>query len=278
MNAGVELHFILYGVLAVFFLKDMGYMLFTIALTMVNYFVLSVLLKDFIYEVKEENRLLYFFNHLLALGFIFYGLFLVKKENTVYQFNILAKQQSLEEQNSKIEAQHEEISTKAIQLEKQKEELEKKLWKAIKSDRTLMLGLDGVEDGHTRPMTALLEHDGRGPLWIFTATDNRLAQQTLSPQRAIATFASMGHDVFASLQGMLVRDDDRGVIDRLWNPFVAAWYEGGKDDPKLALLRFDAEHAEIWLNESNLLAGVKLLLGVDPKDDYKDKVAKVALS
>ena len=157
------------------------------------------------------------------------------------------------------------------------EELEKKLWKAIKSDRTLMLGLDGAEDGHTRPMTALLEHDGRGPLWIFTATDNRLAQQTVSPQRAIATFASMGHDLFASVQGSLVRDDDRAVIERLWNPFIAAWYEGGKDDPKLALLRFDAEHAEIWLNEHSLLAGVKMLLGVDPKEGYQDKVAEVNL-
>mgnify|MGYP006166720265 CR=1 FL=1 len=64
------------------------------------------------------------------------------------------------------------------------EELEKKLWKAIKSDRTLMLGLDGAEDGHTRPMTALLEHEGRGPLWIFTSTDNVLAQRTQAPQRA----------------------------------------------------------------------------------------------
>ena len=157
------------------------------------------------------------------------------------------------------------------------EELEKKLWKAIKSDRTLMLGLDGAEDGHTRPMTALLEHEGRGPLWIFTSTDNELAQRTQAPQRAIATFASMGHDIFASLQGALVRDDDRAVIERLWNPFVAAWYEGGKDDPKLALLRFDAEHAEIWLNEQSLLAGVKMLLGVDPKEDYHDKVAEVNL-
>ena len=157
------------------------------------------------------------------------------------------------------------------------EELEKKLWKAIKSDRTLMLGLDGAEDGHTRPMSSLLEHVGRGPLWIFTSTDNVLAQRTQAPQRAIATFASMGHDIFASLQGALVRDDDRAVIERLWNPFVAAWYEGGKDDPKLALLRFDAEHAEIWLNEQSLLAGVKMLLGVDPKEDYHDKVAEVNL-
>ena len=67
------------------------------------------------------------------------------------------------------------------------------------------------------------------------------------------------------------------IIDRLWNPFVAAWYEGGKDDPKLALLRFDTEGAEIWLNENSLLAGVKMLFGVDPKKDYQDKVANVDL-
>ena len=156
------------------------------------------------------------------------------------------------------------------------EELEKKFWKALKSDRTLMIGLDGVEDGHTRPMTALMEHEGRGPAWIFTATDNALAQSTASPRRAIAAFASMGHDLFASIQGTLVRDDNRAVIERLWNPFVAAWYEG-KDDPKLALLRLDAEHAEVWLDANSLLAGVKMLLGIDPKRDYQDKVRNIDL-
>ena len=68
------------------------------------------------------------------------------------------------------------------------------------------------------------------------------------------------------------------TIDRLWNRFVAAWYEGGKDDPKLALLRLDAERAEIWLNESSVFAGAKLLLGIDPKKSYADHVAKVPLS
>jgi general stress protein 26 len=28
--------------------------------------------------------------------------------------------------------------------------------------------LDGVEDGHARPMTAQLEHENRGPIWFFT--------------------------------------------------------------------------------------------------------------
>ena len=67
------------------------------------------------------------------------------------------------------------------------------------------------------------------------------------------------------------------MVERLWNPFVAAWFEGGKDDPKLRLLRFDADKAEIWLDDSSLLAGIKMLFGADPKKEYKDKVAEVSL-
>ena len=43
------------------------------------------------------------------------------------------------------------------------------------------------------------------------------------------------------------------------------------------LIRFDPERAQVWLNENSLFAGVKMLLGADPKQDYKDKVAEVEL-
>lgn len=156
------------------------------------------------------------------------------------------------------------------------QELEEKFWKALKSDMTMMLGLDGVEDGHTRPMTAQLDGE-KGPIWFFTAKDNAIVQNLRKGSRAIATFASKGHDLFATVHGRLSLDNDRATIDRLWNRFVAAWFEEGKDDPKLALLRLEPEQAEIWLDASSLVSGIKLLLGVDPKQDYKDKVAKVSL-
>jgi general stress protein 26 len=89
---------------------------------------------------------------------------------------------------------------------------------------------------------------------------------------------SKGHDLFAALHGEIRLDNDRATIDRLWNRFVAAWYEGGKSDPKLQLLRFDPEHAQVWLNENSLFAGVKLMLGMDPKREYRDKVADVRLN
>jgi len=156
------------------------------------------------------------------------------------------------------------------------QELEKKFWKALKSDRTLMLGVDGVEDGRSRPLTALTEDDEGGPIWFFIGKPHAVVDNLSENRRAIATFTSKGHDLFASVQGSLSVSHDRDVIDRLWNPFIAAWFDG-KDDPKLVLLRFDTERAEIWLNENNLLAGVKMLLGVDPKKDAGNKVAEVNL-
>jgi len=157
------------------------------------------------------------------------------------------------------------------------QELEAKFWKALKSDMTMMLGIDGVEDGHARPMTAQLEGE-RPPIWFFTSRDNEIVQKLGAGNRAIATFASKDHELFATVHGRLAAQNDRAVVDRLWNAYVAAWYEGGKDDPKLVLLRLDAERAEIWENATTLFAGIKLLFGADPKEAYKEKVAKVKLA
>ena len=69
-------------------------------------------------------------------------------------------------------------------------------------------------------MTAQLEHENRGPIWFFTAKDTAIVQilgHGGHSNRAIATFASKGHDLFATIHGTLRLDNDRAVIDRLWN-------------------------------------------------------------
>lgn len=160
-----------------------------------------------------------------------------------------------------------------------KTELETKFWKALDSDRTLMLGLAGVEEGHSQPMTAQTDDDVRGgKIWFFTSKDTDLADAMGARHRAVGHFSSKGHDLFATLHGDLVVDNDRATIDRLWNKWVAAWFEGGKDDPKLQLLRLDIDEVQIWLNENSLFAGVKMLLGSDPKADYADKTGQVRYS
>lgn len=155
------------------------------------------------------------------------------------------------------------------------QELKAKFWSALASDHTMMLGLDGAEQGRARPMTGQFEKD-RSPIWFFATIDSGLVTSLGQHNHAIATFTAKGYDLFATVHGTLSLDTDPAVIDRLWNPHVAAWYEG-RNDPKLALLRLDADDAEIWLDGSSLIAGIKTLLGYDPKRDYADKVATVAL-
>lgn len=161
-------------------------------------------------------------------------------------------------------------------------QIEEKFWKALKSDRTVMVSLKDAEDGMSQPMTAQLDEetngDRQGPIYFFTAKDTDLAQELSGRRPAVLHFADKGHDVFATVEGELMTDDNPATIDRLWNRFVAAWFEGGRDDPKVRLLRFEPRDAQIWLNEHSLFAGVKLLMGRDPKADYADKVAETRLS
>lgn len=156
-------------------------------------------------------------------------------------------------------------------------ELKRDFWKALKSDRTVMLGISTERDPHLWPMTANIEGDEGGPIWFFTSEETDLAEKVKGERRAFFALVSKGHEVFGTVHGTLVHDLDREMVDRLWNPFVAAWYEDGKDDPKLRLLRFDPDSAQLWRNGSSLLAGVKALLHIDPKRDYQKNVAEVKL-
>jgi general stress protein 26 len=158
-------------------------------------------------------------------------------------------------------------------------DIEAKFWKALESDRVAMLEVAGIEGGQSQPMSAQLLPDEtvHGPIWFFTSKETDLARSLGNAHHAMLHFSSKGHHLFASVQGELSLSDDRAVIDRLWNRYVAAWFEGGKEDPKLQLMRFDPDHAQVWLNEHTLVAGVKLMLGRDPKREYREKVADIPL-
>ncbi len=55
------------------------------------------------------------------------------------------------------------------------------------------------------------------------------------------------------------------------------WYDGGKSDPDLVLLRLDPESAKIWLSGSGIGMAIKSLLG-NVKDGAKGQLAIVSLT
>ncbi|WP_265529866.1 pyridoxamine 5'-phosphate oxidase family protein [Sphingomicrobium marinum] len=161
-------------------------------------------------------------------------------------------------------------------------DLEEKLWDGLASKSPfVMLGLNGVEDSRTRPMTAQIDEvDGNKIIYFFADKREHLVKGLSETSDAVATFVSKGHDLFAHIHGNLVIDNDRAVIDRLWNPMIAPWYEGNKDNPNLVLLRFDTGIANVWLNEGpeHLVKAALEALGKDvERPDYDDKRADVEL-
>lgn len=165
--------------------------------------------------------------------------------------------------------------------------LRKALWKAIDESPFIMLGLEGVEDDQTRPMTAQVDvpekgdKDDGGPIYFFASRIDGVGQSISSSNRAVAAYSAKDHKLFAHIHGTLVPLNDRAVIDRLWNPFVASWYKDGKDDPDLQLLRFDTDRATIWeADQGSTLkaAALKALFNVDPgKEHSQDHKADVTL-
>jgi general stress protein 26 len=155
-------------------------------------------------------------------------------------------------------------------------DIEARFWKDLAASPFVMLGLDGARDGHTQPMTAKYEGQS-GPIWFFATKSIGLIDALGESHRAIATYTSKGHDLFASIHGTLSIDRDPAVVDRLWDKHLDAWFEGGKTDPKLALLRLDTETAEIWVAGSTIGAMITRMFGKDPKASYKDNIAEVAL-
>ena len=165
--------------------------------------------------------------------------------------------------------------------------LRKQFWKDLDDSPFVMLGLQGVEDCRTRPMTAQVDRtDGAdkedgGKIYFFAAKSEELVQDLGKGHRAVATFVSKGHGLFAHIHGTLALDNNRAVIDRLWNPIIASWYKDGKDDPDLALVRFDTEKADVWEATPGATlkaAALKMLLNIDPgKEHQGDHQAAVQL-
>jgi len=164
--------------------------------------------------------------------------------------------------------------------------LKKAFWTSLDDSPFVMLGLEGVDDSQTRPMTAQIDHEDRdkdegGPIYFFASKTDGVGADVNDGHRAVATYSAKGHKLFAHIHGSLKPTADREVLERLWNPIIASWYKDGKDDPDLMLLRFDTESAEIWeADAASTLkaAALKALFDIDPgKEHSKEHKAQVAL-
>lgn len=126
-------------------------------------------------------------------------------------------------------------------------EIRERLFKTIRKQRDGMLGLIGSEVQHPQPMTTLIDDDHETPFYFLTRDDTDLARAVAAgADRGLYVFQEEG-ELWASVLGRLTISTDRAVVDRFWNPVVAAWYPDGKDDPHIRVLTFEPSDAQVWI-------------------------------
>jgi general stress protein 26 len=99
---------------------------------------------------------------------------------------------------------------------------------------------------HSRPLAAL-DHPFDGSLWFFTQHPSpKTADIAASPEVNVAYADDKG---YLSIAGTATVEHDQARIDELWNRMAEAWFEEGRQDPTVALLRVDASTAEYWSSD-----------------------------
>ncbi len=153
------------------------------------------------------------------------------------------------------------------------EEIKAQFWKELDANPNVFLTVTGSKQ-HSAPMRCVLDKDVHGHWWFYTSRDNRAA----AGGPAMAHFTAKGHDLFACVGGTLVEETDPAIIDKYWSNPVAAYYEKGRDDPNMLMLRFELDDAEIWVPDATIKGIFKLLTGMTMKPGDGGDHAKVDLS
>ena len=112
----------------------------------------------------------------------------------------------------------------------------------------------------SRPL-AVHGKDFDGDLWFFTEDPSPKADEIrANPQVNVSISTGKG---YLSIAGTASLTRDQAKIDELWGPSVSAWFENGRDDPAVALIKVDADTAEYWsMDAPRVVSAVKMVKGL----------------
>jgi general stress protein 26 len=123
----------------------------------------------------------------------------------------------------------------------------------------------------SRPMsTAKIDEEGNA--WFFTNEFSEKIQEVSRDNTVYLIYSHPGKNVYVTVRGTCTVILNRKKIDELWNPLLKAWFPGGKDDPKLCLVKVVTEEAHYWNSNSGSM-GVyfKMLRAIANREKYSEK-------
>ena len=134
----------------------------------------------------------------------------------------------------------------------------------LSSERTAIVTTRAGHDLHSRPLAVQGADEFDGTLWFFTNDPSpKTTDIENHPEVNVSVGGSKG---YLSLSGTAVVSRDQAIIDKFWNPWAEAWFEGGRQDPSVALLEVTVESVEFWdLDKPKLARALEVVRAIVTK-------------
>lgn len=113
----------------------------------------------------------------------------------------------------------------------------------------------------TRPMS-VQKVDDDGNLWFLSADDSNKDMELKTDPFVQLLFQGSPHSDFLNLYGIASVSKDKQKIEEMWEPIMKTWFTGGKDDPRISVIRVEPSEAYYWDNKhGNAVAFLKMMVG-----------------
>ena len=144
-------------------------------------------------------------------------------------------------------------------LDLAREAPEKVVFDTLEDTNAGMLWVEGSGQ-HPQPMTHYTER-AKGELWYITDPGTDLVAAVGQGAEARCTVVSREQDVHLGLLGPLEQADNPARLEAMWNPMVAAFFDGkSAAESDALLLRMTLREAALWVSPRNsFVFGLRLL-------------------
>lgn len=111
---------------------------------------------------------------------------------------------------------------------------------------------EGSEFIYAVPMSRQ-EVDEQGNIWYLLSSESETYHNLEKNKNLSILFSDTSNFNFLSLNGQAEISQDQARIDKYWNKMVEAWFEKGKEDPRIRVLKVVPSEAHYWDNKTNKL-------------------------
>lgn len=123
---------------------------------------------------------------------------------------------------------------------------------------TMMTTRNSKDHLHSCPMNTTETSIGAKEIWFIGHTPSETVDNIKTNPEVNLAYASQNGKSYLSIAGKAELVENKEKLEELWSVMYNAYFEKGKEDPKVQLIKVTPHGAEYWANGNAITSAVKM--------------------